>query len=303
MVMIFCVSQTCFGFACDVANFLPEKDAEMSGTVFVDTNDYATFPNFESSEGTTFEVLTRFAPKPSATRSKTDLAAEKLKQIISPLSPEGEKQELLLWLQDYTSTRFHIETEGIYTRAEGYAKQAEEAIALLVREISDKSRWTHEKFSARLDTSSATLQAALEDLTRLLESQSHLVPASFDTLHNLYTAYDVVKTTLDFNNYVSKQSKNVPEVGKTINETMRETARKLLQVLLAKVQVVKKGLDEGGWIDKLLEGSVPEEGSVQATGEVVRGLVDENFLEEWAGLVVESWGESAQGLSLIKPQQ
>lgn len=286
--------------AIDVADILPEKDAEMPGTVLVDTNDYATFPNFESSEGTTFEVLTRFAPKPSASRTKADLAAEKLKQIILPLSPEGERQELLQWLQDYTSTRNYTETQGIYTRAEELAKQAEEAITLLVREISDKSRWTDEKFSARLDTSGATLQTALEDLTHLVESQKHIVPAFYDTLHNLYTAYDVVKTTLDVNNYVSKQSKNVPEVVKTINETMGETARKLLQVLLEKVQVVKKGLDEGGWIDKLLEGSLPEEGSVKATGKVVRGLVDENFLEEWAGLVVESWGESVQGLSLIK---
>jgi len=47
-----------------------EKDPEISGATFVDTNDYATFPNFESSEGTTFEELTRFAPKPTVSLIK-----------------------------------------------------------------------------------------------------------------------------------------------------------------------------------------------------------------------------------------
>jgi N-terminal acetyltransferase B complex non-catalytic subunit len=72
-------------------------------------------------------------------------------------------------------------------------------------------------------------------------------------------------------------------------------------VVLEKAQLVKKGLDEGGWIDRVIDGGLPIDGEAQATADVLRELVDDNYIEEWAGLAVESWGESVQGLSHIKP--
>jgi len=234
-------------------------------------------------------------------RVQAGLIAEKLKQIISPSSPEDEKPGLMLWLQDHVKTHTGSDLVGTYTRSEELAKQAEEAIASLVREVGDKSRWTDEKFQARLDSSNVALQQAINDLTSLVDGQKHIVPAFWNTLHTLYTAYDVVRTTSDFSNYISRHAKTIPDAIKELGKSHLETVQGLLNVVLEKVQHVKKGLDEGGWIDKVLDGSLTETGGPQATGEAIKGLVDEYFLEEWAGLVVESWGESVQGLSLIKP--
>ena len=47
------------------AKYIVEPDPEDLKTGFSDTNDYASFPNFESSQGPRFESLTRSAPNPS----------------------------------------------------------------------------------------------------------------------------------------------------------------------------------------------------------------------------------------------
>ena len=205
-----------------------------------------------------------------------------------------------MWLQDHVAGQTLEEKSDIYTRSEELAKQVEGVIILLVRESSDRSRWTEERFQARLNSSNITLRSALEELIQLVDNKKHVVPAFWDVLHDLYTAYDVVKTIFDFSNYVLKQIKESPDTLKEICNAQSERSHVLLQIVLEQVQAVKKGLDEGGWIDKLLEGSLPGSGGPYATGQVIRDLLGENSLEEWAGLVVESWGESVQGLNLIR---
>jgi N-terminal acetyltransferase B complex non-catalytic subunit len=78
-------------------------------------------------------------------------------------------------------------------------------------------------------------------------------------------------------------------------------------VVTEKCATVKKGLDEGGWIDKVLESVLPDiqeasDGENAAVAPIIvtfKELIEENFMEEWAGQVVESWRDSVIGFSYI----
>lgn len=187
------------------------------------------------------------------------------------------------------------------TKFEILGKKANDEIATLVRETCDKERWGDERFEDLLVARNSALHRVLGEGDRLVISMEHVVPAFWDTLHTLYTAYDIAKTTLEFCSYLVKQGKNVHERQKEEITGIAGSAEGLLTTVLDKARAVKKGLDEGGWIDRILEGGLPDGGEAYVTAEAVRVLVDENFLEEWAGLMVESWGDSVVGLGLLKP--
>lgn len=232
-----------------------------------------------------------------------DLVAEKLKQIITPTSQsDGEKNELQIWLRDYVdSKKYDVSLGACLTKSEELANKANDEIAIIVREACDKEHWTDEKFDGLLESRNVSLHRVLDDNIKLINSMNHVVPAFWNTLHSLYTAYDVAKSTLEFCNFIAKQGKNIYEKQKEAAKELSENAERLLTAVLDQAKVVKKGQDEGGWIDKILEGGLPDNGEAQGTAEAVRELVDENFLEEWAGLVAESWGDSVAGLGLLKP--
>ena len=74
-----------------------------------------------------------------------------------------------------------------------------------------------------------------------------------------------------------------------------ESAREVMRAVVDEAKGTKNGLDESGWIDRVLESM-----EVGSSGEQLRSLVGENFLEEWAGSVVEGWRESVTGLGYLK---
>jgi N-terminal acetyltransferase B complex non-catalytic subunit len=240
-------------------------------------------------------------------RYRVNLVAEKLMQIIAPTSQQdGKRATLLLWLKDYVDSKKPADrgTEDM-TRSEKLASQAYEEIAIIIREASDTARWSEVDVQGRLDSRCSNFLRILEKHVALIDSMKDLVPAFSTTLHALYTAYEAATTALNFSNYLSKSGKDVYEIQGEVIQQVAKISQRLLQAVLEKSRVVKTGLDEGGWIDKVLESVLPEDGDetkgVQAIVVVMRNLVEENFLEEWAGLVVESWRDSVVGLSLLKP--
>lgn len=240
---------------------------------------------------------------PQEYRYRVNLVTEKLKQIIAPTSqPDGEEHGLQLWLRDYVDSKKHEDAPvSCLTRSEELADRANNELATILREACDKDRWVDEKFQGLLDARNASLHRVLDDNARVISNMDQVVPAFWDTLHYLYTAYDVAKTTLDFCNHIAKQGTTVYEDQKEVAKDIVGSAQRLLDAVLEKAKIVKKGLDDGGFIDKILDGGLPDDGEAFVTAEAVRELIDENFLEEWAGAVVESWGDSVAGLSLLKP--
>lgn len=95
--------------------------------------------------------------------------------------------------------------------------------------------------------------------------------------------------------------KDIPESQAKANEKIAAVAQRLLQTVAEKSAAIKKGLDEGGLIDKMLDSVLqgPDGADASVLGKL-RDSVDESHLELWAGDVVESWRDSVAGLSYLK---
>lgn len=176
-----------------------------------------------------------------------------------------------------------------------------EALAHILNVVCDRDLCAEPDAEANLDGWNSDLVQSLEKHVESVEEMKGLVPALQSTLHALYTAHEVGIAVLGFCAYVARQGKNVYEKQVEANTKIKETAEKLLVVVEGKCRDVKKGVDEGGWIDRVLECVLPDEGA--GGEELVKGLkelADENFMEAWAGEVVESWKDSIVGLALLK---
>jgi N-terminal acetyltransferase B complex non-catalytic subunit len=237
-----------------------------------------------------------------------NLFAENL-MLILDRAPEGsrEKDMLIQWLKRYLSLQKQqeIETEHL-TWSEDLANRTYHSMATLILEVCDSERWVQPHFQERLDSQNALLVECLTKHLSLIEIMQDVVPAFFNILHALYTAHEVGRTAANFCDFLQKQGKSVHQKQIETNKKVKEAAHQLLQVVVDKCATIKRGLDEGGWIDKILESVLPD---IQETSEGKNGgvpiigtlkkLIEENFMEEWAGQVVESWRDSVIGFSFL----
>jgi N-terminal acetyltransferase B complex non-catalytic subunit len=240
-----------------------------------------------------------------------NLAAEKLMLIVDTSSDVAQGEELLhIWLKQYLDSQkqspsARVGSEGM-TRSEELAATTYHAMALILQAARDQEQWTEADFQDTLDKYNKDLFDTVQEQYALVENLKEPVPAFGSTLHVLYTVHEVGRTVVKLCKYLSKQSKDVVEKQKEASMKIEELVRKLLQLVADKCAVIKKGLDEGGWIDKVLESTLPESedgadsGVSLAVVSSLKELLDENFLEEWAGEVVESWRDSAIGFSYLK---
>lgn len=166
-------------------------------------------------------------------------------------------------------------------------------------------QWKEADIQQTLDKINKSLLERLEEQLSFVEALHDFVPAFGGTLHTLYTAHEVGRTVLNFCSYLSKQGKEFVERQKGSSTMIDKLARKILHSVVAQCSVVKKGLDEGSWIDKVLNCTLPDasETSNGVSAHLAAGfreLLDENFVEDWAGHVVESWRDSVTGFSYLK---
>jgi N-terminal acetyltransferase B complex non-catalytic subunit len=240
-----------------------------------------------------------------------NLAIEKLMLIVDPSSDVTQEKGILhIWLKQYLdfqkqSPAANVGSEGM-TRSEELAAATYHAMALILRAARDQEQWTETDFQGTLEKYNKDLLDTFEEQLVLIENLKKPVPAFGCTLHVLYTAHEVGRTVVNFCKYLSKQSKDFVAKQKEASMKIEELARTLLQLVVDRCAVIKKGLDEGGWIDKVLECTLPEdqdgdEGGVSlAVVSSLGELLDENFLEEWAGEVIGSWRDSVVGFSYLK---
>ncbi|RAL62423.1 hypothetical protein DID88_004989 [Monilinia fructigena] len=194
----------------NVFEILP-KDPEMLEK-FSDSNDYTSFPDYESTLGLGLENLTRFSPGPSLPRNLQQRPKRNTGRASFP----------------YQKTQ---------------------------------------------DT----------------------MPALWNILHMLYTAYDLASTIIQATKFLARKDVKAHKAQIDQNKGLMESAAQILEAVVEKSKGIKDGLDESGWIDRVLESM-----EVGGSGEQLRSLVGENFVEEWAGFVVEGWRESVTGLGLLK---
>jgi len=239
-------------------------------------------------------------------RTKNNLAAESLIQLVEPTSDvKGGKvasQAALKVYLDSAPKKFQKGgADKFLTEPEELARRSYDAMNLILRDVCDRERWEDQKFQDRLNTYNKDLCESLEEQLLLIENIKGLVPALSSTLHALYTTYETGKSAANFASFLSNRGKDIHESQIGANKKLVEVAQHLLQGVSQKSAVIKKGIDEGGWIDKVLE-SVLQGPSSDGTTVLggLKDMVDEAHLEIWAGDVVESWKDSIIGLSYLK---
>lgn len=231
--------------------------------------------------------------------------------IVDPfLELSGERDML------FQSLKQHLDSQGqnwaltskvgsqSMTRSEQLASYTCRALALIITESCDQALWVEGDFKARLETNNKEVCERIEEQVELLEGMQSLVPAFQGTLNAIYTAYEVGRTAIYFCKYLSGKGKTVHESQAEASKKIAEAGERLIQVVIDKCSVIKKGLDEGGWIDRVLESVFPESEQLgypsASLVQAVRAVSDDVFMEGWAGEIVESWKESIAGLSYIK---
>jgi N-terminal acetyltransferase B complex non-catalytic subunit len=231
--------------------------------------------------------------------------------IVAP-SPDigGEKKILHQWLiQHLDSKKQAKETKmgslGNMTRAEELAQYGYDSMLVIIRDATDQDKWTEPNFHDRMENYYRDLCDALEECIAIIDGLKALVPAFAVPLNALYAGQEMGRTTVDFCDYIVRQGNGVHEREAALNSTTLEVGQRLLRTVVGKCMIIKQGLDEGGWIDKVLGSTMPGDAIVldEMSGQVAASLgklIDENFMEEWAGQVVESWGESTMGLTYLK---
>lgn len=258
-----------------------------------DNNDYLTFPSFENSQNQSFHDICNFLPPPTIGRIKSLILHDNIRQIFL-LKDDANNAKYALgrkWLERYyiqadTNT---VEIVGM-TRCEAVAHDICHSLALITYASRESACWLEEDFEKCLKRYNADLLNAIETLRSMVHTLKSSAVPSQSTLHVLYTAYDVGSLCLAFHKHTLSFEGSTHKLQVKSNEKVLEVTASLLDELEQKTQIINKSLNESGWIDRVLS----------VINDDVRETVDEDFIEEWAGLVVESWKESAIGLSYLK---
>jgi N-terminal acetyltransferase B complex non-catalytic subunit len=166
----------------------------------------------------------------------------------------------------------------------------------------DSTRWNDANFQTTLDSSNAHLISRLEQTVVQIKNLKAIVPAFADVLHLLYTTYDISLITLAFCKLLNAKNKKLQSSQATHTAHILTHTQELQKAIAEKATAVKRGLDEGGWIDKVLDSVNGVDGQETVLGQL-GDLVDAGRLEVWAGDLVEGWKDSCEGLMLLKVVQ
>jgi N-terminal acetyltransferase B complex non-catalytic subunit len=194
--------------------------------------------------------------------------------IVDPIADRVSKNSAQAWLDQNLDSTYEKEVEG----GEFYAT------AKIIQGVS-----------AFEDDLQSRLSDRLREIAGLGSASA---PATRGVLHSLYVAYDVGTTILRLNAYLTRTK---PE---TKLQASFGLAEQLVKAVIQKATMIKQSLDEGGWIDKVLksvfQGDIDVAADSLSIPGTLKGVVDENFMEEWAGQVVDSWKDSVKGFAYFR---
>jgi N-terminal acetyltransferase B complex non-catalytic subunit len=240
-------------------------------------------------------------------RAHMDLAVEKLKMVVDPASDPGSKTSAQLWLNQNLSSICKKVVNMEQDRpgrlcVEDASYRVYFVMARLIDAVCERDRWAPPNGRADLEVLENDLDKVLAGELARIRTIQDSAPAIGAVLRSLYSSYDLGRTAINFAAYLSRRDSNLG--GDSARRRFAEYGRLLVEAVIEKSSMIKTGLDEGGWIDKVLESVLQVDRDVKDAnhiGETVKKVVDENFMEEWAGQVVESWRDSAMGFSYFKP--
>jgi N-terminal acetyltransferase B complex non-catalytic subunit len=192
--------------------------------------------------------------------------------ILDPLTDSVSKEGARIWLDRTLDSTYDKEGDEFY------------AIAKIIQGVP-----------AFEDLLQGRLSERLHEIERLGSASA---PAIREVLRSLYVAYDVGTIVVKLGSYINPIGSQIKLQGSL------DLAERLVKEVITKAGMIKQSLDEGGWIDKVLKsvfqgdlGVAEDKSSIPGT---LKSVVDENFMEEWAGQVVDSWKDSVKGFAYFK---
>jgi hypothetical protein len=208
-------------------------------------------------------------------RLHTEIFSDKVRMIVDPHVDSVSKNSARYWIDRSLDSTYDDKVGG----DEFYA------IAKIIQggpSFEDDLQW-------RL----------IQRLNGVEQTGSIMGPASGKTLHCLYEAYDVGITVGRLDEYLFQARSNI-KLSKSL-----KLAEQLVEATVTKATAIKKSLDQAGWIDEILKRVSREDPDVLVDSAsrhtdlpgALKSLVDENFMEEWAGQVVESFRDSVKGFA------
>lgn len=235
-----------------------------------------------------------------------NLVFENLMLVIDPLS-DASNAAAQLWLKnrfddnpDKKIGREALERDqSVLTEWEITSMKAQTSMVKITLRVGDQE-W------GSTESGLNAVKASNEDLCEALEMQQEHISKvkNVAILQPLYAAYELGTAVLKFISYLSRTKQDIYNTKDEANVKTRESAERLLQMVIKVSTAIKKGLDESGWIDKVLEsvsrGEQAGADEPKAIADTLKSMIDENFLEEWAGYVLESWRDAVVGFSHFK---
>lgn len=234
--------------------------------------------------------------------------------VIDPVS-DASNSAALLWLRrrvdDEPEKKNGPAQSGTnnaeLTTSEAISMKAQASMVGILLAIDDQTPGSEPDSANVVKNLNDDLLEALELLkAHVSEIKDDALPAR-DTLNSLYNAYELGTTATKFFAYLARAKQDIDNTKDETNIKISEAAKALLQTTVAKSTAVKKGLDESGWIDRVLEsvsrGEQAGADEPKGIADTLKGMIDENFMEEWAGHTLESWRDSVIGFSFFKTPQ
>lgn len=230
-----------------------------------------------------------------------------MRDLVETASNPGSSTDMMLiWLQGYLdpgSLKVWQEKRAAkreyFTESEtNYTKTVDSLACILLFALennTDVKLW---------NLHTTQIYEILEKQTQLIDRIEGSEPAFQSTLHLLYTSYDLV-TLVDTVVVYMWKIPCASEMKQNLDHSIDSAKKRLRERILSKSSIIKKALDESGWMDRVLDCLALDCDSERvadqdSTVSILTEVVGENFMEDWAGHVVESWKDSVIGFSYFK---
>ena len=166
----------------------------------------------------------------------------------------------------------------------------------------------------------AAIQKSVKSVFDLVDDDNaKWIPTFTSTLHPLYTAYEAAKMAIAAADFLNLQKLQPLDRFVATLRDMEGIAKKLRQMLIYTAEAVKERLNDNPWLDFVLQEvkdddpASDDDSATQSNsrahqssashpgiGVSIAQTLGPDFLENWAGELVDSWRDSARGLAFFK---
>ncbi|KFZ13020.1 hypothetical protein V502_06820 [Pseudogymnoascus sp. VKM F-4520 (FW-2644)] len=285
---------------------------------FCNNLDFKCYPDFETSDAPSVEILLRLGPPPSDFRARSGLLIDELWMLFrnqtdgkSKVNSAMKSLERSLFIVE--GLRMRVDMTGHETCLHAIALALSHLIITCCLE-NPKLDATRQKVPRQAITNIGRFLENLKNVCRIDLNAIRYHPSFNSTLHPLYLAHESASLVIAAAKFVNRKS--VETHPKTLEEMNRLAihANEIQQLVVDAAERVKVKMNGGGWIDRVMtwlwEEPVGDPNVdimdwwhpdfAHTPGRWVAQELGQEFCEWWVGEMVDSWKESVIGLAALR---